>query len=291
MIVLYSLIVNPVAGNGRALAAKKLVERILTERGLPFKTRTTAKPGHAQALAAEAAAEGSRAVIAIGGDGTAFEVACGLMDTGVPMGLIPAGTGNDFIKTAGIPKAPAAALDFILKHEPRDVDTGKLNERLFLNVCGTGFDVLTLDYAEKAKKYVKGILPYLYGVIRAIFAYKPTPIELELNDGTIINDEVLVCAVANGGVFGGGIAIAPCASIDDHLLDVVVLKSVPRWRLIGYLPGLLNGTILNFDITAHYRCRSCVLKSKGMRLNADGEIFSLDEAAFESQQGRLRLFW
>ncbi|MBQ8537600.1 MAG: diacylglycerol kinase family lipid kinase [Clostridia bacterium] len=288
---MYSLIVNPVAGNGRAQQARALVEKELAEKGLPFKTFLTERPGQGQALAAQAAAEGAKAVIAIGGDGTAFEVACGLMDTGVPMGLIPAGTGNDFIKTAKISKDPLAALNFILTHEPRNVDTGKLNDRLFLNVCGTGFDVLTLDFAEKAKKYVRGILPYLYGVIRAIFAYKPVPVELVLDNGTTINDEVLICAVANGGVFGGGIAIAPCAQMDDHLLDVVVLKAVPRWRLPGYLHGLLKGTILKFDITTHYRCRSCRLKSKGMRLNADGEIFPLDEAEFESQQGRLSLFW
>jgi len=288
---MYSLIINPVAGNGRAKTVGNIISDALTEKGLAYETLYTSHPGHGEELAKEAASKGAKAVLAIGGDGTAFEVACGLVDTGIPMGIIPAGTGNDFIKTAHIPKEPLAALDFILNNNPRDVDTGKLNERMFLNVCGTGFDVLTLDYAERAKKYVKGLLPYLYGVIRALFAYKPVPIDLTLDDGTHIVDDVLICAVANGGVFGGGIPIAPAASIDDHLLDVIILKHLPALKLVRYLPGLLMGKILTFDITTHLRCRSCHLISKGMRLNADGEIFPLEDASFESQQGRLKLYW
>lgn len=288
---MYCLIVNPAAGNGRAKGVGEVIFKALQAKDIACDCFYTSYPGHATELARQAAEKGAQAVLAIGGDGTAFEVACGLMDTQVPLGLIPSGTGNDFIKTAKIPKDPMAALEFILNNEPRDVDTGKLNDRLFLNVCGTGFDVLTLDFAEKAKKYVKGILPYLYGVIRAIFAFKPVPIDLTLDDGTHIVDNVLICAVANGGVFGGGIQIAPDARIDDHLLDVLVLKATPRWKLPKYLPGLLGGKILSFDITTRYRCKSCHLVSKGMRLNADGEIFPLDEASFESQQGRLKIYW
>ncbi|MBQ2701342.1 MAG: diacylglycerol kinase family lipid kinase [Clostridia bacterium] len=288
---MYSLIINPVAGNGRAKEVSKLILKVLKEKGILCESFFTSHPGHGEELAKEAVQRGADAVLAVGGDGTAFEVACGLMDTGVPMGVIPSGTGNDFIKTAKIPKDPLAALDFILNHQPRDVDTGKLNDRLFLNVCGTGFDVLTLDFAERAKKYVKGLLPYLYGVIRAIFAFKPVSVDLTLDDDTRIVDQVLICAVANGGVFGGGIPIAPDARIDDHMLDVLVLKAQPRWKLPKYLPGLLMGKILSFDITTRYRCKSCHLISSGMRLNADGEILTLDEAYFASQQGRLKLYW
>jgi len=288
---LYYLIINPSAGNGRAQRTSEALLDMLHARSIPCKALYTTHPGHATELAQQAVLENAKAVLSIGGDGTAFEVACGLMDSDVPMGIIPAGTGNDFIKTLGTPKDPLAAMEFVLNHEPRTIDTGKLNERLFLNACGTGFDVYVLDYAEKAKRYVKGILPYLYGVICAIFRFKPVPIKLTLDDGMIIQDEVLICAIANGRVFGGGIPIAPTAEVDDHLLDVLVLKKQPRWRLPKYLPGLLLGKILDFDITTHYRCRKCELISPGMRLNADGEILALDHASFESQDDRLLLYW
>lgn len=288
---MHYLIVNPAAGNGLAQSVGRQAAQLLESRGVSYRLLTTQHPGHATDLARQAVGEGAQAVLSVGGDGTALEVASGLVDSGVPLGIVPAGTGNDLIKTTGTPARPLEALEFILSHSPRPIDTGRLNDRLFLNVCGTGFDVMVLDFAATAKKYLHGLLPYLYGVICAIWRFKPVPIRLTLEDGTEINDDVLVCTVANGRVIGGGIPIAPCAEINDHLLDVLVLKKQPRWRLPLYLPGLLKGKILGFDIATHYRCRRCRLYSSGMRLNADGEIFPLDEADFESQQGRLLLFW
>lgn len=139
------LIVNPIAGCGYALKVMEQVQSVLTARNLPFRVMRTEYPGYAAKLAREAVEMGCEAVYVIGGDGTFSEAARGLAGSGIPIGLIPAGTGNDFVKTLGTPKEPMAALDFILSHEPRLCDAIDLNGQLFLNVAGAGFDVTVLE--------------------------------------------------------------------------------------------------------------------------------------------------
>lgn len=288
---LLTLIVNPTAGNGYALKMEEPIRQELEKRGVAHTMLRTEYPGHATALALRAAQDADcTGVVSVGGDGTAFEVACGLMGTDAPLGVIPAGTGNDFVKTVGIPRKPMAALEKILSCAPRPVDVGSMNDRLFLNVCGTGFDVTVLDYTVEAKKYVRGILPYLVGLVRAIAHYKPVHVRMEA-DGQIHERDVLICSVANGRFIGGGIPICPDAAPDDGLLDLVVVETRPRWMIPFYLPGLLMGKVLTFGETSHCRCRRVEIVSPGMRLNVDGEILSLDAASFSVQPGRLMLYW
>lgn len=286
-----TFIVNPTAGSGYALKQEEPIRRMLEERRVAYRILRTEHPGHATELARAAAREAAcTGVVAVGGDGTAYEVACGLVDTNVPLGIIPAGTGNDFIKTAGIPRQPMAALAFLLTHKPRAVDIGSMNERLFLNVCGTGFDVTVLEQTVSAKRYCRGLLPYLVGLVRGIFHYRPVHVRLTV-DGETREEEVLVCSVANGRYIGGGIPICPAAQPDDGLLDLVVVEKKPRWQIPFYLPALMMGRILRLRVTSHIRCRTVRIVSPGMRLNVDGEVFSMDEAAFRVMPGRLMLFW
>lgn len=285
-----TFILNPAAGSGRARKAISVIEKIMGEKGLAYQLLTTERPGHASQLARQAAEEGSDSVFAVGGDGTAYEVACGLVDTGVPMGIIPVGTGNDFIKTVHIPGDAAQALQFALTHPARPVDVGRLNDRLFLNVSGTGFDVQVLECMEDAKKVVHGIWPYLIGIVRAIFRYRPVHVSWTV-DGETGEKDVLLCAVANGRYIGGGIPICLKAEPDDGLLDFIVVDNKPRWMIPFYLPGLLMGKVLNFPFTAHRRCEAVTMRSPGMHLNIDGEVQALDEVSFAVMPGRLLMHW
>ena len=133
-----TFIVNPAAGNGAALKTETRLKAELERRSVAANFVHTDAPGHATQLAREAAAkEGCKGVIAVGGDGTCYEVACGLMGAQTPMGIIPAGTGNDFIKSVGIPKKPMQALELILRGKARPVDVGRMNSPYF------SFNVLT----------------------------------------------------------------------------------------------------------------------------------------------------
>lgn len=286
------IIVNPEAGSGLALKTCEEVTQALKEREIDFVLHRTSHSTHATQLAREAAERGAQTVIALGGDGTITETAAGLCGTRTALGIIPCGTGNDFIKSAGIPRSWREALDFILSHPPRPVDSGRLNDGFFLNECGTGFDVMTLDFAASAKKHVKGIWPYLYGVVRSIFAFKPIQMHIEIGDDIVLDGRYLVCAVGNGSYIGGGIPIVPGSDLKDGLLDVMVVDAVPRWVIPFYLPSLMMGTLYKKKRVAHrYLASKCLLRCANMRLNVDGEIRATEEARFACAPGALLLHW
>ncbi len=285
------LIVNPVAGNGEAKAVGALAHAYLLERSVEHEVLHTQYSGHATELARAAAARGVQTVIAVGGDGTVSETGSGLIHTDCALGILPAGTGNDFVKALGLPRKWQPALDFILSHSPRAVDTGILNDRFFLNVCGVGFDVMVLDYALTAKKYVKGMLPYLYGVLRAIKNFRPALMHIEIGDQAKLDGRFMICSIANGRFIGGGIPIAPVADVADGLFDIIVVDAVARWKIPFYLPGLLTGKLMNYKVAHHYRAPSVLLSSPGMRLNLDGEILPFEETRFFCESDALRVHW
>ncbi len=271
-------IFNPTAGTGLGQRVGEDTKARLAEKGIPARFISTTAPGHATHLAREAVEQGASTVMAIGGDGTALEVARGLMGTECALGIIPAGTGNDFRKTLNIPKSPEKALETILQKPARLTDAGLLNGHLFLNEIGTGFDVEVLDDANRAKKYCRGLLPYLIGVICALFRFRPIPITYRIDDGPEEKEDLFVIAAANGGIIGGGIVIAPDASVEDGLLDIVLVGRIKWYKLPLRLIGLLRGKILTFPETRFLRAQKLTFSSPGMRLNVDGEIISADTA-------------
>ena len=284
-------ICNPTAGNGRGRKIGQEIEKRLLEQHYACHLEMTKAPGHATELAYAAAQSGAETVLAIGGDGTAVEVARGLIGTPAALGVIPAGTGNDFIKTLGLPQDPRAALDFVLAHPARDTDVGDVNGRPFLNEIGTGFDVTVLDFAQKAKRFCRGLLPYLYGVIRTLFHFRGIQLSYAMDGGEMVTKDVFVIAVANGGVIGGGIPIAPEAQADDGLLDVVVVNKICSRNLPARLIGLMRGKILSFPETQFIRAKKVIFSADKMRVNIDGEV--TDEASVEARllPKALRIHW
>ncbi len=261
----------------------------LQRRAIPYRAVPSERPGHLTELAREEAANPEvTSVIAVGGDGTASEVAAGLRNTGKPMGIIPAGTGNDWIKSAGIPASPLKALDLALTGQARLVDTGSINDDFFLNVCGSGFDVTVLDCTEKFKNRFRGLTPYLLGLLQAIFHYRPIHVTVTA-DSLEETGDYLVCSVANGRYIGGGIPICPAAEIADGKLDLVLIRNVPRWRIPLYLPGLMLSRDLKFRITRHFRAERIRLRGTALRVNVDGEIIPRDEAEFVIHPASLNL--
>lgn len=281
------VICNPTAGNGRGKKAGEKIRQKLTEKEIEHRMLWTERPGHASDLAKEACEIGAETVLSIGGDGTSFEVAQGLAGSDTALGVIPAGTGNDFVKTLGSPLEPEAALEFILTHPAKKTDAGEINGRMFLNEIGTGFDVSVLDYAEKAKRYVRGLLPYLHGVVQTLFRFKSIPITYSIDGGQPVTKDAFVVAVANGGMIGGGIPIAPEARADDGLFDVVIVGAVKKKNLLARLSGLMQGKILTFPETTFVRASSVTFSAPDMRVNIDGEIVTEARAAARVLPGAL----
>lgn len=285
----YAFVVNPAAGTGYALRAMEKLETRLRAEKKEYRIIYTEKPGHASEIAAALSADNEvSAVISVGGDGTAGEVAAGLTGSDKPMGIIPAGTGNDFIKSAGIPNDPDQALDMILNGTARKIDTGTVNDRFFLNVCGTGFDVTVLDYAESEKEKHRGLTPYFLGLIKAIFHYKSVCLDLSV-DGVQEKGLYLICSIANGQYIGGGIPICPAADIEDGKLDLVLIRNIHRWQIPFYLPGLMMSKDLSFRITRHRKVSEIIIRGQNLRINIDGDIVSMDHAVFRINPGSLYL--
>lgn len=286
------IIVNPAASSGDAVQTARRVEEYLREKHVEFCMVYTEAPNHATALARDAAARGVATVAALGGDGTVTETAAGLVSTNTAFAIIPAGTGNDFIKTVGIPADWKDAVDFMLTHPARPVNTGVVNGRLFMNVCGVGFDVMVLEYSLEAKKHSKGIWPYLYGVFKAIKAFRPIEMHIEIDGQEPMDGKYMICSIANGRYFGGGIPIMPIADIGDGLLDILVVDAVPRWVIPFYLPAILMGSLYKkTKIAHHYRTQKCLIRVKGAKLNLDGEILPMEEAGFDTLSDALLMHW
>ncbi len=285
----YAFVVNPIAGTGFALEAMEHIEQKLQAENRAYRVFQTEAPGHGTVIAADLARDPEvTAVISVGGDGTAEEVAAGLKHTQKPMGIIPAGTGNDFIKSAGIPSDPLQALDRIFSGQAKATDTGMVNDRFFLNVCGTGFDVTVLDYAEEEKKKHRGLTPYFLGLLKAIFHYQSVSLSIEA-DGQCETGTYLIASIANGKYIGGGIPICPDADIQDGKLDLVLIRHIPRWKIPLYLPGLMTSKALRFSITRHMLVNRVVIEGNKMRINIDGSIVSRDSASFMVEPGSLML--
>ena len=205
-----------------------------------------------------------------------------------PRELFPG--GNSF--QLGIPSRWEDALEFIFSHPSRPVDTGLVNDRLFLNECGTGFDVLTLEYALEARKRIPGVWSYLFGIVRAIVNFRPIEMHLEIDDDLVMDGKYMVCAIGNGSYIGGGIPITPCAKLYGGEFDILMVDAVPNWQIPFYLPALMMGTLYKKKRVAHrYTGRKCTLRSKNMRLNVDGEIHSAEEATFQCEEDALLLHW
>lgn len=281
------VICNPTAGNGRARKTGEMIQKALEKKGLEYEFHWTENPGHATALAKNAQNAGAETVLAVGGDGTAFEVARGLLGGPCALGVIPAGTGNDFIKTLGLPKRPEEALEYVLSHPAEKTDVGEINGALFLNEIGTGFDVSVLEHAAKAKRFVRGILPYFYGVLRTIVHFHSIPVTYSVDGAAPVTADAFVVGVANGGIIGGGIVIAPGARADDGLLDVVIVEKIAGRSLLPRLIGLMKGKILTFPETRHFRAVSVEFSSPGQRLNVDGEIIPAPSASIRILPGAL----
>ncbi len=282
-----TLIVNPAAGSGRAKKVAISVAERLKQEKLPYRVLETEAPGHAEILVRRVAEDWQEGdfLLSVGGDGTFLEVLQGAIGTGLPIAAVPAGTGNDFLKSLRVPADPMEALTHILNATPRLIDVGVLNGKLFANECGAGFDVAVLDYAESAKKHFRGLVPYLWGVLRALVSSRPTPMEIRADGETVFSGDCLVFSVANGQYIGGGIHISPTADPQSGKLELIVVKSCSRLRMMSYLPGLLGGKILQFkDTVVHCRAESIEVRPlgdlEGFRVNVDGEIRDLPDCSF-----------
>ncbi len=282
------IIANPNAKQGKksCLAA---VEARLQARGAAYKFYFSGRRGHAAELAGEISRAGEGVLVAMGGDGTLNEVVCGMENFDVPLGLIPAGTGNDFAEAAKIPYG-ADAVDLLLDSEPKFTDFLECgNGRRSINIAGLGIDVDILERCEK-KKHGSARSKYYRSLLASLIRYHGVDVEITA-DGVTERRHALIAAACNGTQFGGGIKFCPPAVLDDGKLDLMYVDQPKAVTVPAYLMKLKKGKILSLPLTHHLLCEEVrIVPEKAGSAQYDGELFPAEELYARVVTGKLKMY-
>jgi YegS/Rv2252/BmrU family lipid kinase len=233
------IIVNPAAGGGRAERRLPELEAALRSRGVGFRVERTSSVEHARALAAETLRTGEVAA-AMGGDGIVGSVAHVLRDTDGVLGVIPGGRGNDLARKLGIGQDPDAAAAVLAQGRVRRIDVAEADGATYVGIASAGFDSDVQDITLSTRLPLGGLV-YVYGTLRALRAWRPARWEVTI-DGRTREFVGYSVAVANSGVFGGGMYLVPDARLDDGQIEVVLSEHVPKLRFLRHLPKVFRGT-------------------------------------------------
>ncbi|MFD4182784.1 diacylglycerol kinase [Rhodococcus sp. NPDC058514] len=265
-----TVLTNPAAGNGHAPEAAAAAIARLRELGVQVSEIEGDSPAEALELARRAVAEGTDALIAAGGDGLISIAWQALAQSGIPLGIIPGGTGNDHARLFHIPvDDPAAAADIIARGDVAAIDLARVGERWFGTVLSSGFDSLVTDRANRMR-WPRGPMRYNVAMLVELASLRSIPYRIVLDDQTIELDAAMV-SVGNGTSYGGGMLIAPNAEVTDGLLDVTVVTAGSRLRLVRLFPTVYKGTHIELDEVQTFRSRHVRLEAPGITAYADGE--------------------
>ena len=270
-----TLFVNPTAGRGRGARAARPAASALRAAGFSVRTVLGTDAEDALARARVAVAEGTGALIAVGGDGMANLALRAVVGTGTPLGLVAVGTGNDFARALGMPlREPAAAgrmiADALKCGRVRDVDLGRVGDRWFGTVLASGFDSRVNDRGNRMR-LPAGRFRYDLAMVAELAAFRPFPYRITLDGGDVREVEATLVAVGNGPSYGGGMRICPGADLTDGLLDVTVVGDCGRATLLRVFPTVYRGAHVGHPKVTVFRAASVELAAEGVTGYADGE--------------------
>lgn len=219
-------------------------------------------------------------VIIGGGDGTLNAAADALVETQLPLGILPLGTANDLARTLGIPNSLPEACKIIAQGQVRRIDLGWVNGKYFFNVASMGLSVQITERLTKETKRRWGIFAYAITALQALWKARPFRAEIRI-EGESIRVKTVQIAVGNGRYYGGGMAVAHDATIDDRRLDLYSLELKHWWQIIALLPAMRGGRHTAFPGVRALRGQKIqVYTSKPRPINTDGEITTHTPADF-----------
>jgi len=292
-----ALIVNPFAGRGRARTRATVAEHALHALG-EVRRYDTASAGDERRCARRAVAEGAHAVVVVGGDGSVHHAVRGLLDataagaSDVPLAIIAAGTGNDFVKSLRTPSHDVAAMTArIAAGVTRLVDVGEIDGIPFVNAAGLGFDVEVLERMQRVTR-LRGTAAYVVTALRALLGYAGYSAHWTRADGTSSAPQHLLTVFANGATFGGTFRIAPQARLDDGALDLVDIAALSPLARPGVFLRAIRGTHLTHARVEHERGNAWTIRSEQpLAFEADGELYRARtrEVSVSMRAGGLRV--
>ncbi len=265
------LIYNPVAGRGRANAALVQTRAFLDARSVPYRVLSTEAPRHATQLALDTPPDAT--VVAVGGDGTAHEVARACVGTERTLGVLPVGSGDDFAFALGMHRNDlAGALERLIAGEVRLVDTGRVNGEPFVNAAGVGFDADVATRVAGAPRRLRGLAAYLWAVMTALGALDAAPVEVWVDGERVYAGRSLLVSTHLGPRTGGSFLFAPDASLTDGLFEVLVAGGLGRLGTLALLPRVMRGAHLDHPAVHLFRGRHVELRwERDQPGHAEGE--------------------
>ena len=264
-----TLLVNPASAGGKSLKLLPRIEAALDARRAVFRVERTRSLEHGVDLALAAVESGETPVV-VSGDGLMGVIGGALAGAEAPLGLIPAGRGNDLARALGIPTEPEAAVETILAGHSRRIDVGEANGKRFLGIVSVGFDSECNQLANETH-FLRGNLVYVYSMLRTLIGWRSARFTIAVGEERKRLTGYFV-DVANNSVYGGGMWIAPDAEIDDGLFDVVAIEEVGKLRFLSGLRDVLKGNHLGKDEVSVFRApRLQIEASRPFPVYADGD--------------------
>lgn len=281
------LIVNPRARRGSAPIDE--IRTVLTTAGLELEEASPG-PGENASELISRRADHVDMVIVGGGDGTLNAAANGLVYTGLPLGVLPLGTANDFARTIGLPLDPLKAAEVIAGGKQQPIDLGEVNGHLFFNVASIGFSAeLAGELTEHAKKRW-GTLGYAIVAGRILMRSRLFKAFVD-HDGTTETIRTMQISVGNGRHYGGGMTVEETATADDGWLDLYSLEVDHWWRLLRLLPSLRRGTHGQWDDVRAFKTTEVTIRTSQPRpVNTDGELSTWTPARFRIRPKSVTVF-
>ena len=268
---------NPASGHGAALRAAQIAIARLQHRGIEVVEIIGDDAEDARYLAGAAVERGTDALMVTGGDGVVSNALQVLAGTDVPLGIIPAGTGNDHAREFGIPtKDPEAAADLVVDGWTETIDLGRIRddkggEKWFGTVAAAGFDSLVTDRANRMS-WPHGRLRYYIAMLAELSQLRMLPFRMVLDGTREIDSDITLAAFGNTRSYGGGLLICPDADPSDGLLDITMAHSASRTKLVRLFPTVMKGTHVNLDEVSTARAKSIHVECPGINVYADGDF-------------------
>ncbi len=263
-------IINPVSGTGRQKNIETVIKENLDHDLFDYSVRYTEHIHHGTELAREAADQGYDCIVAVGGDGSVNDVAQGLKDTGVHMGIIPCGSGNGLARTLKIPLRPALAVKALNKLHSQTIDSIVINDRyLSVNAAGVGFDAHIARLLKVAKN--RGFQAYASLFFREYASYENNNYRLTIDGRTLVRKAWFI-AIANGRQYGYNLSVAPKAQIADGLLDITIIDKVPIEHIAITAPMAFMNLLDHSQHAEMFRAKEVHIEGNIDKwVNVDGE--------------------
>ena len=290
-----TVLTNPMAGHGNAPhAAERAVARF-QQLGIDVIEIVGRDAAHARELVGEAVARGTDALVVVGGDGVIRLALQYLAQTDVPLGIIPSGTGNDHAREYGIPVGdPAAAVDVIAAGHTDRVDLGHIrsadgSSTWFGTIAATGFDSLVSDRVNRMR-WPHGRMRYNLAIVAELSRLRPLPFRLVLDGEREIVADLTLAAFGVTRSYGGGMQICPGADHSDGLLDITMVATGSRLKLIRLFPTVFKGTHIELDEVSTARARTVTVDSPGINAYADGDFAGPLPVEISAVSGAVQIF-